>query len=307
MRAVFLSGTMGHSRGHATRDGVNLLATTGGGPTALSDSASLPPGGASQSTGKGQWIWTPAMASGQQKRIVGGAVPYNASTFTLSHLGPVYDSTTIAALIAGTPYMVLRDDPDYWVGAFNEAMRTITTNIMFSEFTPTGVVKYAVASAPISVAGITRRTQILDVETHDIGDASGYEHWRPWADGRHVWEPVVSDGAVYLDFKDPNTAPGTGDRMRIKWGSQVAVPTTDTESVEIDELQAALATLVVMADQRADTDNPNDDWMKIGQRARIEYEAWRRLNLGPDAYRQVIYPQQETGYAGVAGRGGRRR
>lgn len=303
-RAVYLARTGGRSRGFATRNGATALASTGGAALTLIDTAALPPTGAASTTAKNDWLFLPAMAAAHQKRLVSS---YSGAAQQLTHQGPNYDATTIAALVAagGTPYMVLKDDPDAWYGACLEALQQMVSEVKYDEFTPTGVTRYIVSAAPITLTGILHASQIVEVETHDSGDEVGYEQWQPWDDGYRSWRAYNDEQTVVLDFIEPLRTPQTTDIMRIKWTTQYTAPAADTTALDVDELLAAYGTLVTMADWLADVNNPDDDWNVIGKRARVQYEARRRLVLGNDAFRQVRRPMQQTGVLRMRGRGGR--
>lgn len=304
-RAVMLARTGGQEpRGFATRDGVNALESTGGSVTTLIDTAGLPPGGASTSVGKGWWIYLPTMEAADQKRLISSYAP---ATQTFTHGTPNYSGTTVTALGTGIPYLVLKDDPDDWNSAVNEALRTLLSEVQYDEFTPTADRKttYAVASAPISIAGITRRTQILGIDWRDVNDATGEERWVPWADGYRSWRAYADEGAVILDFEDPERAPTTQQRLRVKWAPQFTTLADETTTSDVDEYWAALATLTVMSDWLGDPNNPDDTWAVIGARARLQYTAQRRLINGEDAFRRVSRTSQQSGIYGVRGRGGR--
>jgi hypothetical protein len=305
-RAIELTSQGGHSRGFATRDGVNALTSTGGAALTLIDTAGLPPTGAAATTAKGWWIWLPLMTAANQRKLISS---YSGALNTLTHQGPNYDATTITALGVGTPYRVVRDDPDRWTMAFNEALRTILSQINYDEITITtsGQVLYTLSAAPFTLTGIVRDSQIMDVEYVDAGATAGEERWLPWSNGFQTWRTYMDGQNVIIDFQGTENAPTTAVRLRVKWSSQFAAVTSDATVLDVDEYWAALATLTVMADWLADPDNPSDDWNMIGRKVRTQYAAQRRLILGEDAYRQVQRTAQTVGYLPVHGRAGRRR
>lgn len=304
-RAVLLARGGGQPPlGFATRDGSTALTSTDGAARTLIDTAGLPPSGASTSVGKGWWIYLPTQEAADQKRLI---LSYTAADRKFTHEGPDYSATTITNLGTGIPYLILKDDPDDWDSAQNEALRTLLSEIQYDEFTPTAndQVRYNVASAPISVSGITRPTQILDLDVRDADDAAGEERWVPWSDGYRTWRAYTDEGVIYLDFEDPDRAPDTDMTLRIKWAPQYAVASSEDGTIAVDEYWAALATLTVMADWLGDPDNPSDTWNVVGRRVKQQYAAQKRLNLGEDAYRRVSRTSQQTGIFGVRGRGGR--
>lgn len=302
--AVSLARTDGRSRGHATRDGATALTATSGAARSLVDSGGLPPVGASSATGKGQWLYLYTMAAAYQRRLIQS---YDASSWRMVHQGPDYDATTIAALVAATcPYMILKDDPDEWVIAINNALTTLLSQVKYDTFTPTGAARYTVGTGALAaLTGITRPSQIAEVEVNVGSATAGDEDWQPWANGARTWNAYTDEQTVILDFNDTLNAPSTGDAMRIKWTTQYAAATDWTTAIAVDERLAALATCVSMADNLADPNNPDDDWNVIGNRVREQYEARRRLILGSDAFRQVSRAPQQTGILRMRGRGGR--
>lgn len=304
-RAVLLCRGNGKpARGFSTRDGSTALTSTGGSTTTLIDTAGLPPGGFSTSTAKGWWIYLPTQAAADQKRLISSYAP---STRTFTHEGPDYSGTTVTNLASGIPYLILEDDPDDWDSAFNEALRTILFEAQYDTFTPTVDRKtaYTVSAAPISLSGIVRRSQILALDVRDAADPSGEERWLPWADGYRTWKAYDDEGAVIIDFEDPDRAPSTDQTLRIKWAPNFAVSASEDGALDVDEYWAALATLTVMADWLGDPNNADDSWTVIGRRAKEQYAAQRRLIHGEDAYRRVTRTSQQTGVHGVRGRGGR--
>jgi len=303
-RAVAIVRVNGHSRGYATRDGVNALASTGGSTLTLIDTAGLPPVGAASTMAKGDWLYLPAMTAANQRRLVAS---YDASARTFTHGGPVYDGTTITALGVGTPYLVLKDDPDTWNAAVNEALRTILSQFNYDEVTPAvdRKVLYTMGAAPFTLVTPVRDSQIAEIEYRSSGDVAGEERWYPWANGSQTWKTYMDEDDVILDFGSPGTAPTTDIVLRVKWSSQFATVSAESTVIAADELFCALGTLVVMIDWNADPDNPSDDWNMLGRRIYPQYAARRRLILGEDAYTQVARTAQTAGFINVGGRAGR--
>lgn len=307
-RAVGLAMAEGRSVGFASRDNVNALTATAGAATTLTDTAGLPPAGAAATTAKAWWLYLPTMAAAYQRRIVAS---YSGSTQAFTHEGPDYNATTITALGLGTtPYLVLRNDPDRWNAAINEACKQLLSQVKYDEITFTTATdeqaRYTLSAAPFSLTSIVRDSQVADIEYRDANDASGQERWLPWADGRRTWRTYMDESNVILDFgKDSALWPSTDIRIRVKWTAQFTALTDETATVDVDEYWAALGTLAIMSDWYADVNNPNDDWNVIGRRAKAQYEAQRRLILGEDAFRQVQRTAQQTGINGVGGRAGR--
>jgi hypothetical protein len=304
-RAVGIAMSDGRSVGFASRDNATALTSTAGGTLTLTDTAGLPPAGAATTTAKGWWLYLPTMTAANQRRIIAS---YAGATQTITHEGPVYDATTITALGLGTtPYLVLRNDPDRWNAAINEACRQLISEVKYDEITITtsGQVRYNLASAPFTLTSIVRDSQVADIEYRDVNDASGEERWLPWADGRRTWRTYMDEDDVMLDFGVSELAPDTSVRLRVKWTTQFAALTDETTAIGVDEYWAALGTLVVMSDWYSDVNDPNDDWNVLGRRVRVQFEGRRRGILGEDAFRQVQRTAQQTGINGVGGRGGR--
>ena len=303
-RAVGLARVDGRGRGYASRDNVTALTSTSGTTTSLTDTAGLPPTGAATTWAKDWWLYLPTVSTvADRKRLIAS---YTASTRTITHDGPAYASGTATELVAGRPYLILKDDPDLWNSAVNEALRTLLSEISYDEFTPTttGTLRYTVANAPVGLAAVVRPSQIVAVETQAVGGGVT-DRWRPWNDGYRTWQTYMDGDDVVLDFID--RAPTTADRIRIKWSGQYMELTDETTSRDVDEYWAALATCSVMADWLADPNNADDDWNMIGTRVRRQYFGQRRLILGEDAFRSVVRPVQQSGMVGIQGRMGRRR
>ena len=303
-RAVSLARINGHSRGFASRDaGVTALTATGGTTTTLIDTAGLPPAGAASTTAKGNWVYRPAQAAANQKRLVAS---YSGANRTIT-IETGTDWTVAPA--ASDPYLILKDDPDVWDSAMYEALRTLLTTVKYDEITFTSanddLSRYTLSAAPFTLARIVRDTQVMDIEVRDSGDASGEERWVPWANGSRTWQTYMDEQDVILDFGSARIAPSTSDRIRVKWTDQFTIPAAESTSIAVDEYWAALATLVVMADWLADPNNAEDDWNMIGARARRQYVGQRRGILGADAFRQVSRTAQTAAVGGVRGRGGR--
>lgn len=306
--AVSEARANGRTRGLASRDqGATALTATGGDANTLIDTAGLPPGtNMPTSFMQDCWLYLPAMTAANQRRII---TTYSGSAQSFDHDGPNYDATTITALGASTPYLVLRDDPDLWNSAINEMLKLLGSRINYDTATPTAasVVRYTMSSAPFSLAGILRDSQVMDIEYAGTDETSGQEEWRPWARGNYTWKAYMDEDDVILDFGDPDLAPDTNTKLRVKWSSQYAALSDESTTVDLDEQLAAWGTLCVMADWLADWNNAEDDWNVIGRRAREQYESRRRLVLGEDAYRQVQRSAQQRGTVQVGGRMGRRR
>lgn len=303
-RAVNIARTDGRSRGFASWNGTSQLVSTGGTLTTLIDTLALPPVGAASSMAKNDWIFLPSVATAaDRKRLIAS---YAAATKTFTHGGPSYDAATAAELVAGEPYLVLKDDPDTWDAALNEAMRTLVSKVNYSSITLVAELpRYVLSAAPFLLTGVVRDSQVVDIEKASSGDTVGQENWQPWSDGFNSWRTYPSDDDVILEFGDRK--PTTADRLRVKWTSQLAVFVDEVTTQDVDEYWAALATLVVMADWLADPNNADNDWNAIGRRARTQYAAQRRLILGEDAWRQVTRGSQQTGIVGIGGRAGGRR
>lgn len=307
--AVSEARANGRTRGLASRDqGANALTTTGGDANTLIDTAGILSGSSiPTSYMKGAFLYLPEMTAANQRRIVSS---FDSSARSFDHDGASWDATTITALGVGTPYLILKDDPDLWNSAINEAMKLLTGRINYDIVTPTAVniARYTMSAAPFSLTGITRASQVMDIEYASTSETSGQEDWQPWARGNYTWEAYMDEDDVILDFGEPDYAPDTATRLRVKWSSQYAALTDEgTTTPDVDEQLAAWATLCVMADWLADWNNPEDDWNTIGRRAREQYESRRRLVLGADAYRQVQRSSQQRGSVSVGGRMGGRR
>jgi hypothetical protein len=304
---VSLAIANGRSRGFASRDGgTTALATTGGDANTLIDTAALPPGTSMPASYMaGDFIHLPAMTAANQRRIIAS---YSGSAQSFDTDGPVWDATTITALGVGTPYLLTKDDPDLWTAAMAEANLRLLSRINYDTVTPTAasVVRYTLSAAPFTLTGIIRDSQVMDIEYAGVNETAGQERWQPWGRGNYTWRTYMDEDDVILDFGDPDLAPGTDVKLRVKWSSQYAVFTDESTANDCDTHWAALATLCVMAKWLADVNNPEDDWNIIGRMANAEYQTKRRLILGEDAYRRVQRSGQQRGYVGVGGRQGRR-
>lgn len=302
-RAVHIARTDGRSRGFASRDGVTALVSTAGAARTLTDTAALPPTGAAATTAKNEWLFLPSVAAAaDRKRLIAS---YSGALQTITHNGPDYAAATITELGTGSePYLVLKDDPDVWDQAINEAMRTLVSKVNYSTITLVDdKPRYVLSAAPFTLTGIERISQVVEIERADSGDTAGEETWTPWGDGYGSWRAYPSDDDIILDFGP--RAPTTADKLRVKWTSQASIFVDETTDQDVNEYFAALATLVVMVDWLADPNNGEDDWNVIGRRIRTQYAAQRRLALGGDAWRQVTRGSQQTGIVGIGGRMGR--
>ena len=118
-RAVHLA----QKRGKSTADGVSALTATGGdGSTTLIDTANLPPPPASTSLYQNKWIYCPALAAADRVRI---GNTYTAATQTITIASGLDWDTGPSS---DTVYYWLKDDPDIWNAAINEALRELLTS-----------------------------------------------------------------------------------------------------------------------------------------------------------------------------------
>lgn len=298
-RAVFLARADGRRRGLSSPNGVTALTATGGTTATLIDTAGLPPVGVSPLFAKRHWLNLPsAVAAGDRKRIIDS---YTPASYTLNLKDPVL----AVAPVAGTPYLILKDDPDTWNAAMDEAFRTMLSEVHYDEITigSTPSHRYDLSAAPFSLPSITKVTQVYGIELRR-GDATDPD-WDEWQNGSRAYKVYSAAGKIYLDFGTIAAAPGAADVIRVKWAAEYDVTTTEAASINCNELLAAQATLIQMADWLADSDNPADDWNIIGLRTRVEYAALRRELMGADAYRRVERPSQGAGRLRMRGRGGR--
>ena len=99
--------------------------------------------------------------------------------------------------------------------------------------------------------------------------------------------------------------PDTNQQPRLITTQPYATLTDETTSSNVEELWAAMATLLVMADWLRDPDNPADEWTEIADRIKPRYEDRRRAVLGRYAWREVGRETQHGGGVSVCGRAGR--
>ena len=297
-RAVVLART----RGRASPDGgVTALEATGGSTTTLIDTSNATPGGASSRLRKNDWLMLPdAAAEADRKRLI-ASYDGDARTYTI-------DSGTVwsQAAASGDDYLVLKDDPDAWDSAINEALREKLAFPRFDEFSPVSASRriYQLSAAPISVSDIARLSQIWGVQRHNENEAANEERWLDMGHmGRSTVKPFEDEGTFYLEFG--GRLPGLSDQLRLVTTQPYATLTDESTASNVEEYWAALATLMVMAEWLGDSEDPKDEWAKIGRRYAKAYEDRRRQNLGQFAFAQVQRTVTRPGGALVGGRAGR--
>ncbi len=298
-RAVHLAP----KKGFATADGVASLTATAGTTLSISDTANLPPTGASTALYTNWRIHRPAAANAADVIRIVSQGGYTASTRTLAHQGPVYTEDPLESTDTGE-YELLADDPLLWNRAINEALRTECFFIQFDEWTPSSNTRriYKISDTPISLSDILRVTDIHNIQWRASADASNEEFWRDWDDGAREWEVFEDSGTLYIDFR--HVPPGTAQKMRIISTQPYAGLTTEVATSDVDEEWAANATLLVMSRWLGDNDS---DWEEIGAGALQAVRDRRRQELGRYAYRTVGRESQFVGAVSVAGRGGQTR
>lgn len=294
-RAVHLAQT----RGRSTSDGVNALTASGGDEVSLEDSTGFLTRGMSAQLDRNQFLYTPTATAADRVRIIAETDPVNTA---YRHRGADYGVSPIDTL----PYLLLKDHPDEWNAALNEALRQYLSFPRFDEWTPTDSSRsiYQITATPISISDITELSQIWGLEVHPTNDATNQEVWEDWADGRRTWRPFEDEGAFFIDFRSI-VKPNTTQQLRLISMQPFPTLTDETTTSNVDELWAAQATLLVMADWWGDHDNPADQWAIIGRKFQTRYEHRRATILRKFAYRQVGRESTTVGRVSVAGRAGR--
>lgn len=290
-RAVSLHA---HERGLVARNGgATALTATGGSSSTLIDTVGFPQG-ASPRYYKDWWAWN--VTKGLIRPVVSGDDA--TSTFTL---GGASWTTPSASDI----YMVLRDHPENWWAAANTALSVLLSDVDYLEWTPTNAEEdeYTFNVSPLTYDLSIRQTQIFRVEHRPVGDE--YAEWEDWNDGVRGWIPRIDGSTVYLRFNGPK--PTTDDRMRVQIVRQFPRLDSYTDTIDVDEVWAAEATLMAMSRALGQPQVPNDAWTRIGRDAAIAYDGRRVAILGTDAYRKVSTSNRRDGVVGVRGRRGRRR
>jgi hypothetical protein len=295
-RAVMLARSNGIGVGYATADGINPLTTTAGGTLTLIDTSYLPPLGATDLLNKEWFIYLPDAIAADRKRIIESYSP-TSREFTLA--GPNYATATINQMNAGATYLVLMDDPDDWASAITEAVRNLLSEPIWGFITPT--VDRQVLYPLAAFTDITRRTQVFDLEVCRASEPTDERNWLPWYNGQRTWE-VQQDGEdLYINFEWADYAPTTADLLRLTYLRQFDPADGDWD---FDELWAALAVLVTMADWNADPTDSKDRWFQIGRKVNEAYVGRKRAILGGEGFRVVSRTSQQTGLYGVRGRRG---
>ena len=287
-------------KGFSTVDGVNSLTASGGAVGTLIDTSDLPTVGASTALFANQRLWRPnANNAADVVRLITGT-GYAASSQTITHGGGDYTEAPTAGTDDGV-YLIVKDDPNLWNRAINEALRTECFFIQHDDWTPTdGTTRvYDISAAPISLSDILRISDIHGMEWHSTTDAANEEFWRDWDDGRREWVVFEDSGTIYIDFR--HVLPTTTQEMRIISTQPYATLTDETTSIAVDEEWAANATVLIMSRWLGASDA---DWRDAGPRAQAFVRDRRRQELGRYAFRTVGRETQFGGAASVGGRGG---
>ena len=289
-------------KGRSTVDGSTLLTATSGGTSTLLDTTALPPTGASTALYSNAWLHRPAAATAADRKRLVSATGYDGSTKTITHQGPVWAIAPLASGDTGV-YEILKDDPDLWNMAINEALRTECFYVRNYEWTPTSNTKrvYDISAAPISNTAIERVTDLHAVQWHPAADTAGEELWEDWANGSREWDFFEDNGTLYLDFR--HIPPDTAQELRLIVTNPYAVLTDETTPSNVDLLWAAAATITVMARWLGESDA---QWRRYGAAVASTLHTRRRQELREYAYRTVGRESQYVGGMTVGGRGGYR-
>ena len=298
-RAVVLA----RRRGRVTTDGVTEL--TSDVTTSLDEVPDTTPGAGlpvptSPSRFRNWFIYRPvAVNAGDQIRAI---AEYGAQARRYLINGERY-----TAACSAERYEILRDPPDDWNSAINEALKTLLWTPRLDEWTPTSNTQriYTFGTAPLNgITDLARRTQVFELEFHPTADASGEENWQVWADGQHTYRTYEDEGTLRVVFG--GLLPNTDNQFRWTILIPFAALTDETSTSTVDEEWAAWATLKIMAGWFADPDNPSDEWTEIGEQAEENYHDLRRAVLADLAYRTVGRHSQAGGSVSVGGRRGGR-
>ena len=298
-RAVILSRT----RGRVAVNGITALTATGGDANSLIDTTAhaAPPVPTSASRYRNWSLYIPEATNAlDTERAI---AEFDAEQRRYMINGPAYNTVPGS----GDRYEILRDPPDDWNSAINEANKTLLWTPRLDEWTPASNDQriYTFGTAPLDgITDLARRTQVFELEFHPTADASGEENWQVWADGQHTYRTYEDEGTLRVVFG--GLLPNTDHEMRFTTLIPFAALTDETTILTVDEEWAAWATLKIMAGWFADADNPSDEWTAIGETAEENYHDLRRAVLADLAYRTVGRHSQMGGSVSVGGRRGGR-
>lgn len=289
------------ARAFVTVDGVNELTASGGtqieGASTLIGAGVAPPNGYAASTHKNWHLYRREVSTGDRIAIVSSYSGTNRTWTT--------KSTFATASTSGKFYGVYKDDPNTWIQALNEALRQECFFLRYHEFTATDATKlrYDLSAAPITNTDLTRISQVVGLERHTDSEAAGAERWRPWADGRRVYDIEEDEATFTLDTMGFGL--NTADEMRLVYTMPYTALTDDTTTSKVDIDWAAWATLLVMGRWLGDPNNNDDEWEVMRRKAQAECDMRGRLQLGRYRYKTVQRHSTPIGGVSVGGRRGR--
>lgn len=294
-------------RGLASIDDENDLIASAGGARELTDSGVLLPSGASTALFTNVFIHRPKAANAADVVRIVGASGYSAPDYRITHQGPNYTENPLAGADDGT-YLLLKDHPFLWDRALNVALKNELFFRHDQTWTPTSDTQrlYTIGTAPLdTIAGITKQTQIHNVQVHGKDDVALELQWRNWYNGRREWDVWEDNDVLLLEFPYPAGPPDTNDRMRLITTRPFSAVTSESTAINVDLQWAAAAVVMVMARWLADDVNEKDEWTQYGVDATTIYTDYRRQLLGKLSHRTYGRSATRTGGVSVGGRGGR--